>query len=37
MIAIDNPAGEGLLIIETTLALFLTAGDALKAKHGDPR
>ena len=25
------------LIAETTLALFLTAADALKAKHGDPR
>ncbi len=28
---------EGYLVGETTLALFLTAADALKAKHGDPR
>ena len=26
-----------VVILETTLALFLTAGDALKARHGDPR
>lgn len=25
------------VIAETSLALFLTAGDALKAKYGDPR
>jgi hypothetical protein len=25
------------VFIETTLALFLTAADALKAAHGDPR
>ena len=26
-----------VVIAETTLALFLTAADAFKAKHGDPR
>lgn len=25
------------VLAETSLALFLTAADALKAKHGDPR
>lgn len=29
--------GEQVLVGETTLALFLTAADALKAKYGDPR
>jgi hypothetical protein len=28
---------EGFLVAETTLALFLTAADVLKAKYGDPR
>lgn len=28
---------EHILVKETTLALFLTAADALKAKYGDPR
>ena len=26
-----------VLVIQTTLALFLNAADALKARHGDPR
>lgn len=30
------PDGRPVLV-ETTLALFLTAADALKAVHGDPR
>lgn len=37
MIAIEDPETGGFTVIETTLALFLTAGDALKARHGDPR
>jgi hypothetical protein len=28
---------EGWLVAQTTLSLFLSAADALKAKHGDPR
>lgn len=28
---------EGYLVAETTLVLFLTAADALKALYGDPR
>lgn len=35
MIAFKQP--EGYLVAETTLSLFLTAADALKAKYGDPR
>lgn len=35
MICLDM--GEHFLIAETTLALFLSAADALKAKYGDPR
>lgn len=38
MIAIEDPDGSSnLVIVQTTLALFLTAADALKAKWGDPR
>lgn len=33
---IDLPDGT-TVIAETSLALFLTAADALKAKYGDPR
>lgn len=33
---IDLPDGTAV-IAETSLALFLTAADALKAKFGDPR
>lgn len=29
--------GSNFLVAETTLSLFLTAADALKAKYGDPR
>lgn len=36
MIGIDGSDGE-VIVIQTTLALFLSAADALKAKHGDPR
>lgn len=36
MIALDL-GEEGFLVTETTLALFLTAADGLKAKYGDPR
>lgn len=31
------PNGGGCVIAETSLALFLTAADALKARFGDPR
>lgn len=33
---VDLPDGTAV-IAETSLALFLTAADALKAKYGDPR
>jgi hypothetical protein len=29
--------GGFVLLVETSLALFLTAADTLKAAHGDPR
>ena len=35
MIGLDM--GEGVLVAQTTLALFLSAADALKARYGDPR
>ena len=35
-IRIDLPDGS-VVVAETTLRLFLTAADALKAVHGDPR
>ena len=31
------PLGKEVVIAETTLALFLTAADAFKARYGDPR
>lgn len=37
MIAIEDPETEGYVVIQTSLALFLSAGDAFKAKYGDPR
>jgi hypothetical protein len=38
MIGIDDPDhDDNLFVAQTTLALFLTAADALKAKYGDPR
>lgn len=36
MIRIDRPDGR-VTIAETSLALLLTAADALKARYGDPR
>lgn len=36
MIRADLPDGQ-TVIAQTTLALFLAAADALKARHGDPR
>lgn len=33
---LDLPDGR-IVIAETSLALFLTAADALKARYGDPR
>jgi hypothetical protein len=33
---IDLPDGR-VVLTETSLALFLTAADMLKARHGDPR
>jgi hypothetical protein len=35
MIGLDM--GDHILVVETTLRLFLTAADTLKAKYGDPR
>lgn len=35
-IRVDLPNGE-VVVAETSLALFLTAADGLKAKYGDPR
>ncbi len=35
MIGLDQ--GDHILVAQTTLALFLTTADALKAKYGDPR
>lgn len=35
-IRIDLPNGE-VVLAETSLALFLMAADALKARYGDPR
>lgn len=37
MIGIEDPETKGYLVVQTTLALFLTAADVLKARHGDPR
>lgn len=37
LIAIDDPETGGFMVMQTTLALFLTAADTLKTKHGDPR
>lgn len=37
MIGLEQPGGNGYLVAETTLALLLTAAEALKARHGDPR
>ena len=37
MLALEQPGGHGFLVAETTLSLFLTAADVLKAKYGDPR
>lgn len=36
MLRIDLPSGEAVLA-ETSLALFLSAADAFKARYGDPR
>lgn len=36
-IRIDCPDGETVVVAETSLRLFLTAADALKARYGDPR
>lgn len=35
MIALDK--GDHVEVVQTTLALFLTAADMLKVKYGDPR
>jgi hypothetical protein len=35
MIGLD--LGESVLVAQTTLSLFLSAADALKARYGDPR
>jgi len=35
MIGLDM--GESVLVVQTTLALFLTAAEAFKARYGDPR
>jgi hypothetical protein len=36
-IAAFLPNDGGCVVAETSLALFLTAADALKARYGDPR
>lgn len=36
MIGLDM-GKEGVLVVQTTLSLFLSAADALKARYGDPR
>lgn len=36
MLGIEQSDGS-FLVIETTLALYLSAGDAFVARHGDPR
>lgn len=39
-IGVADPTGQeppGVVLAETTLALFLTAADAFKARYGDPR
>lgn len=36
IIRMTTPNGN-VMVGETTLALFLTAADGLKARHGDPR
>lgn len=36
MIGLDR-GEDGVLVAQTTLALFLSAADALKARYGDPR
>lgn len=37
MIAMEDRLDGTLQVAQTTLALFLTAADVLKAKYGDPR
>lgn len=37
MIGLDRGERDGVLVVQTTLALFLSAADALKARYGDPR
>lgn len=37
MIAMEDRLDGVLQVAQTTLVLFLTAADALKAKYGDPR
>lgn len=36
MIRVDLPEGK-VLLLETSLALILSAADALRIRHGDPR
>lgn len=36
-IGVFLPHGGGCVLAETSLKLFLTAADALKARYGDPR
>lgn len=37
VVMIGFDLGEQVLVAQTTLALFLSAADAFKAKYGDPR
>lgn len=37
VVLIGLDIGDEVLVAQTTLALFLTAADALKARYGDPR
>lgn len=37
MIGLEDVETGGYVVVETTLALFLTTANVLKAKYGDPR
>jgi len=37
VVLIGIEVGEDVMVVQTTLALFLTAADMLKARYGDPR
>lgn len=37
MLRVDLPDGRHVALVESSLAAFLTAVDAIKARYGDPR